>query len=569
MNKDKKLIEYDPGKLKAAQIALFELSVGSSQPNSTTSYYFSSTISYHEIQEVIRNALKERKFLETYKFITKELPEIVKRILVDPNFKLSFAPNIKSGDIGDFSIKSLLRNEPTHMATFTSLREIIAKISSSEINAILKKNVCIFGIDESEVDVLMEGSIFKHIRSVAYKMTPYGEEEVYLVRPIFDPEYDISEKSFNDSRMKFLEYSRNLYIVLKVIEDCQSKGLAPIIFLHGPLVRPLGIFDDKSLIMKHEDLLKCVDRDDNLVKKFYESIKDCYDKIIQEEGFLIGDEIVEKISPYMIHDGRIKQDSEKGVNQTEYSPILIYLLLLREVYEKLIESNGILVGVVENISKSSELTSLVLSSMHNHINIYHDEELTKIKEELYSRLKDLLGIISPQFRDFYELPNRLPIRDITLFTQILKESEYTTPVPTFRYMSEEFFRSHFDNRYLGIRRHYERFLKRIFPYPEYQVLVSYIRTSPLREPIRVEFFNIPKYNYDEILGLVYLLSIPYYDYGMPIILKFADFAARTPKKLMETIVKGEVMEILHEELGSDPETLLRYMGMIHRNFYDR
>jgi len=76
------------------------------------------------------------------------------------------------------------------------------------------------------------------------------------------------------------------------------------------------------------------------------------------------------------------------------------------------------------------------------------------------------------------------------------------------------------------------------------VLMSYMRTTPLREPIRVEYFDLPGQQHKQMMGSIYLLSLPYQEYGIPILLYYADKLARTPTKLIRTIIEREYMDLV-------------------------
>ncbi len=100
--------------------------------------------------------------------------------------------------------------------------------------------------------------------------------------------------------------------------------------------------------------------------------------------------------------------------------------------------------------------------------------------------------------------------------------------------------------------------------------MSYLRTTPLREPVRVEYFHLPHLDdHKRVLGPLYLLSLPYQEYGMPVILYYADKLARTPTKLVQTIIEREYLELVLENRFSDPVSIQRILGRFTRGYFQR
>jgi hypothetical protein len=84
-------------------------------------------------------------------------------------------------------------------------------------------------------------------------------------------------------------------------------------------------------------------------------------------------------------------------------------------------------------------------------------------------------------------------------------------------------------------------------HPGYRVLMTYLRTTPLREPVRVEYFDLRGVaTHRKLIGSIYPLSLPYQEYGIPVILYYADKLARTPVSIIRTIIEREYMDLVLE-----------------------
>jgi hypothetical protein len=162
----------------------------------------------------------------------------------------------------------------------------------------------------------------------------------------------------------------------------------------------------------------------------------------------------------------------------------------------------------------------------------------------------------------------LNITDSVIYTYLLKEGEYTTPIPTFRYLYRKFFTEHFGHSYYGIDNDFKGIVDTLFDPEKKQILMSYVRTTPFREPIRVEFFNIYNKDYKKLIGATYFLSLFYQSYGIPIVLYYVDKIARTPKRLVETVIRAEVMDVLLGK-GFQFQDILKIFGDLKRNFFKR
>lgn len=100
--------------------------------------------------------------------------------------------------------------------------------------------------------------------------------------------------------------------------------------------------------------------------------------------------------------------------------------------------------------------------------------------------------------------------------------------------------------------------------------MSYVRTTPLREPVRVEYFDLPHFQPPKkVLGPIYLMSLPYQQYGLPLILYYADKLAHTPTKLVKTIIEEEYINLVLQNRFSDPVSYMRILGHLNRGYFQR
>ena len=117
----------------------------------------------------------------------------------------------------------------------------------------------------------------------------------------------------------------------------------------------------------------------------------------------------------------------------------------------------------------------------------------------------------------------------------------------------------------------------LYPFENYRMLMSFVRTSPLKTPIRVEFLEQGgKDNWKEVLASIYISSLPYNSYGLPIFLYYADKMARMPKQVISMVTESYLVEqatrALHRLGLSDirlRDVLLDVTQKFRRDFHER
>ena len=539
-------------------------------------------------------------FKKVYEFLYKSLP---KKIREKQPFYIK--PLDRNVIFEEFRINSFLLNPDSYRSLY-SIRKLLSNLDLEQIKKLMKvKNLELIGIDESKVEVPLEGSIFTYLKSTALRMFKDGNgHKVELIGPVVQEiklNYVYSEKK--DKEIQFFEYLRNLFIVLLAIKNSLANSRKPLIFLHGPLVRAIGGFTD--LFFKYRDLKEVLsinlENQEDINTSVLNKING--EKLLEElhnfeknniwnennlgklKGLIFNESKEEywkknwkEANPWDF-DSSLNIDREKNFTSRKYAGFIVYLFLLRKIYDLAKEKNIVIISVVEDVSKSTEISKYLMPNLFfdDSDNFYFpfDDEFTNFLKNKFN-IDFKIDTTLPDYKEkiyknSYSLCKKIFISDSVLFTNILNEAEYTSPIPTFRYMIRKFFQENWGHTEYGIDNDFEIFLNELFPYPDYKILVSYLRTTPFREPIRIEFFdayNSEDISYKDIIGVTYFLSLFYHQYGLPVILKYVDALARTPKTLVERIVKSEVERILKEG-DFDTESILRIFNELSRNFFRR
>ena len=106
--------------------------------------------------------------------------------------------------------------------------------------------------------------------------------------------------------------------------------------------------------------------------------------------------------------------------------------------------------------------------------------------------------------------------------------------------------------------------------------MAYVRTSELKSALRVEFPELSFEDYEELLQMVYLMSSLYRNYGIPIVLKYADDLVRVSTETVNQLAKGLLREkVIRELLESSGnsreavEVIKHLLVGMKRDFYSR
>lgn len=531
---------------------------------------------------------EKNKLNEVLNFIIDKIPKDIKETIEERH---GFEIICYSGKLASpypLEIKSFLKDNSKKY--ISSKDELLKNLKFYEITFILKdkENIEIIGIDESKVEHALQGCAYAYLKSVAFRISKKGEKQEEALGPLVrDFNISFKDDAYFEKKNQFLGYLRNLFIAYIAIFNSIKNGYYPIVFIHGPLVRAIGGFTD--IILKKDEAIKILSIDietddfensniilngENILKKFHDTELEDY--------LLIYETLIEKINTGKFHGCslwkealpiKVDNEEEKTFNERKYYPgISIYFWLLGKLYD-LCEKNKIpLIAVVENIERSTEFVQYVLPSLY----IKNPDKIPKSIINLVDRRTyySVINRLSHNtfrkkfYKYIFNMIHTLNITDSVVTTYLLNEGEYTTPIKTYRYMTRSHYEEIWGHTYYGIDDDYKSILEYYFNPEEKSVVFSYLRTTPLREPIRVEFFDIYGEDYHYVLGITYLMSLLYPNYGLPIILYYADKIARTHKNFLQNIVNYVICEILKSG-GFSVEDILRINKNLSRNFLRR
>jgi hypothetical protein len=489
---------------------------------------------------------------------------------------------------------------------FPTVADLISRLNVQELAASLQHRELI-GIDESQVDSPLPHSALCFLRSVAFRIFhqpgyPPDEQAGPIVSEM---RMRLSEDESFESENKLIGYIRNNYVAYVSGLTALASQRNPYVVLHGPLVRAIGGFS--NIVFNYEtarelfninlseagefDLpsgnakapvagdaattcnLPLVPHDavngDKNLKQFNEfCLKVCGRRCAQRKVYQI-----EAVPPDQA------TVTQKMVKERSYPGFCLYFWMLRSLLDLSRLSGGVVASVVEDVSAATEMTRLVLPSL-----LGVPRARNAVSGELAKALKAIQVTLPTQpyqrpdlYRRTNTLIEKLTLSDSNIFSYVLSEGQYTAPVQAYRYQTQNSFVTALADTWLGIPDAFQPILDVLFPnapqannHPGYRVLMSYLRTTPLREPVRVEYFDIPSLTtHRKLMGSIYLLSLPYQEYGIPVLLYYADKMARMPVNLIRTIIEREYMDLVLQNRFSDPVSILRVLGRLSRGYFQR
>ncbi len=496
----------------------------------------------------------------------------------------------------DFLVNDHMRN-----ITNTSVQKDIEShnynIGRGKFNADLFLKVCskmegkwVISVDESIIDKesFVGDVAYRHSCAFGYKIPqPHdqSEERILAVSSILRLQ---GEEDF-DRKMEFLPYLLNLYVAFytaKILQDLNEPIFAVI--LHGPLIRQLAAF--LNLRFSKDIIKKVVTADTAPPDEMDQEVKDIaqgslLDLIIQDQAYQAS------LEPFIgsALNNEIKTQVNNAIHgEGEIPGIYFYLSLLRRLSDLAKELNFHLVGCVEN-ARSTEYSKLYVQ--------YQVESFgqNSPNQTILRKLFDTYDVsfsgqcIRSRFR---ELINTSGWDDEMIQSFSLKfdddeliESEFTLPVPIRRYIPGDK-NEHIFNVRFGSTSNYEpagretlinQIINGVYPFSSYRMLMSFVRTSDFRAPIRVEFLEQrDEEDWKEILAAIYIASLPYTSYGLPVFLYYADKIARMPKEIISTVTESYLFEQATRALNqlglSDialKDVLLAVTQKFRRDFYER
>jgi hypothetical protein len=478
---------------------------------------------------------------------------------------------------------------PNRPQVFQNIGDLIQNLPITNLLSPLQ-DVELIGIDESQVDSPLPQSSLTFLKSIAFRMykLPDGTLDEAVGPIMSGMRMQLNDTASFEAENRLLSYIRNIFIAYISALAALSYGRKPFIVLHGPLIRAIGGFT--HLYFDYQTLSDLLNIDSDQVGEFSfprgrpisipqgKRVNIEYNLPLVPSDAANGRENLNKFDEFCRRNCReCIQDPNARQRERKYRGFSLYLWALRSLIDLCRLTGSTVVSVVEDVSRATEMTRLILPSLLALPGVRQQIESSALQTALRT-----VGIRYPDqsYRgELYQKAKitveRLHLSDSTLFSYALAEGQYTAPVQIYRYRTRNTFTEVLNDPEWGIHNDFEPILNAILPsassvsHPGYQVLMSYVRTTPLREPIRVEYFDLPHLTHEQLIGATYLLSLPYQEYGIPMILYYADKLARTPTQLVRAIIEREYYDLLLKRRFSDPVEIMRVLGKLNRNYLQR
>ncbi|MFN3426433.1 MAG: hypothetical protein ACK41G_02520 [Candidatus Thermochlorobacter sp.] len=479
------------------------------------------------------------------------------------NFLINVVPKISETYVKNYANANGFASFPIGKSRFpiSKIANIIDKM----------KGKWIVAIDESMLDEEMfTGNVsYRHSSAFGMRIDETGGEPKEKTLAVSSVVKIQEEEHFAD-KMKFVSYLMNLYIAYYTAQFLISIGeKVHSIIIHGPLIRQLGPF--MELYFKY-DLLKQVFSLGRNVE---------FGKDISDEIKSLGrGQLLQKLldsNEYKECLEQIKGYTRRKPSKDEHPGICLYLCLMKELYDYSKTHNFYVIGCVETV-RSSEYTDVYFRyQVESYYQANPDEKtaFNKILEDFKVKSSDDIK------NDFLLLREKAGWDDEKLIFFGMKYDttqqyiHYTNPVPIRRYFSSQANEEVFDLKESFAKRisstsdnaqngALNNMLKHTLKFPDYKVLMSYVRTSELKAPIRVEFFDTESGEKQQnIMPFVYAVSQPYSSFGLPIFLYFADKIARVPKSIISTVTAELLMKKAVEYVTKSPNGEMNFVHIVN------
>lgn len=465
-------------------------------------------------------------------------------------------------------------------------KDILAKVCSQ------MKGKWIISVDESIVDneSFVGGIAYRHSCAFGYKIpdpqTP-KTEKILAVSSMLRLQAEEDEDF--ERKMQFLSYLLNLYVAFytaKILES-SDEPLHSIIF-HGPLIRQIGPF--MNLLFRKEDIKEILTADIEPPSEVADEVKTIangglLDLIVEKADYKDG---VSRFVDLFAASTERQQKIEQRVNKGEIPGICIYFSLLKKLSDLADKMDYSLIGCVET-AHSTEYSRLYVQYQIERFGL-EDSDNQAILRRLFETYN--VEFSEENFVDqFQEFIIKSGWDDEMIQSFSLRfdgersiESEFTNPVPIRRYFTSRSNNGIFKVQFgslsaLGDAREplISDIINKLFPFDKYRMLMSFVRTSELKAPIRVEFLGRgTAETWSDVLASVYVASLPYSSYGLPIFLYYADKMARMPKKITSTVTESYLLDQANRafrQLGLDGNSLrevfLMVTNKLTRDFHNR
>jgi hypothetical protein len=537
-------------------------------------------------------------------FTVSQFPEILRRntplniLSADPSNPVPVSPY-------PFEIFDLVQT-PGRPEVFATVADLVQCLNVPDLADPLQ-GVELIGVDESQVDTPLPQSALAFLKSVAFRMykLPSGSSDEAAGPILSEMRMQLREDEAFESENKLLGYIRNNFMAYVSALTSLAFGRRPFVVLHGPLVRAIGGFSHLTFDYETARELLTIDMAD---AGEFELPQGSASQAVSGDRYtdqnlsfapqdvIDGERNLRRFNEFCLRSCgrtcdiagvftvRARPPSRSRVDrrmmqERDYPGFCLYFWVLRSLVDLCRLARITVTSAIEDVSAATEMTRFLLPSLLAVPRARQQIELSALRAVLQA-LRITFPTEEHRRRDLYQQAkrtiDRLRLSDSNIFSYVLAEGQYTSPVQAYRYRTQNVFLRALGDSWLGIRNELETVLDALFPeqiqsgaHPGYRVLMAYVRTTPLREPIRVEYFDLPHLSHQRVMGPVYLLSLPYQEYGMPVILYYADKLARTPTRLVRTIIEREYLELVLQNRFSDPVSIMRVLGRLTRSYFQR
>jgi hypothetical protein len=363
-------------------------------------------------------------------FTVNELPRILRQN-TPLDILSATAPNPIQVSPYPFDILDLVQM-PNRPQVFQNIGSLIENLNVDNLKSPLQ-DVELIGIDESQVDNPLPQSSLVFLKSIAFRMykLPDGTSDEAVGPILSRVRMQLREDESFEAENKLLSYIRNLFIAYISALTALSYGRRPFVVLHGPLVRAIGGFTH--------------------LRFDYQTVRDLLNINWEDVGqfplpggastpVLQGDNATEynlSLAPYDAGNGeenlrRFNEfcrlycsqcvvDANRSIEERRYPGFCLYFWVLRSLVDLCRLAQIMVVSVVEDVSRATEMTRFVLPSLL---------ALPQARQQIErSRLRPALNAVDIRYPDqryrgeLYQMAKhtveRLNLSDSNLFSSLI------------------------------------------------------------------------------------------------------------------------------------------------------
>ncbi|WP_029521657.1 hypothetical protein [Persephonella sp. KM09-Lau-8] len=470
------------------------------------------------------------------------------------------------------------------------VKDIAYPIKINELNdSFLEKVIETFegkwviSIDESQhEEEQIAGSVFyRNSLAFGFKLTKEDKDERIL--SIISSIKYLEDSDIIKRKIELQTYIQNLLVGIYASAILISEGeKIHSVLLDGPLIRMLGPF--LTVKFSKDELKKMFTLDKNINRDILPPTKmKILDKDLELYDIASGKllELIFRNEIYKDIDRKLRSENEFKNNlqlkSSEVSGILIYFFLLKILIEMSKEYDFNFVSCVKSTERTTEflkvyfIQALIKYISENETNDLYREIQNLLNKKRINPVEDseklLNNIIKLNIKDDQILTFALDFKDETVVyshpVEIRRHRGITTNKKEIINKNNDITNWKFGSADPGWQEEFleELIIEKIIP--DIKFLMTYIRTSELKAPLRIEFPNYEEEKIKNLIAGVYLFSYPYQYYGIPIMLKYVDDLVRVPSKTFKTISKGFVSEKLINTLISEDIPVSEIKPMIN------